>query len=151
MKIVKVRDVKTPTRGHSSDAGVDFYIPNELPNIFGLTHSMNFVYTTIYLKPQQSICIPSGIKMIIPHGYAGIFLNKSSIGKQGLLVGGQVVDSGYRGEIHLDLHNTSNDDISIEVGQKIAQMLIVPVRLAAVEEISEEEFNINQTSRGSDA
>ena len=113
IKISKVRDVNTPIRGYSTDAGLDFYIPND--------------FKMIILKPNDKILIPSGIKIEIPYGYAGIFLNKSSIGMKGLIVGAQVIDTFYSGEVHIDLHNISNSDIELKPGMKIAQMLLIPV------------------------
>ena len=59
MKIKKIKDVKTPTRGTSKSAGFDFYIPND----FNLGENFN-------LLPQKSINIPSGIICEVPDGYA---------------------------------------------------------------------------------
>jgi len=113
IKIVKIRDVNTPIRGYSTDAGLDLYIPND--------------FKKVILKPNDGILIPSGIKIEIPYGYAGIFLNKSSIGMKGLIVAGQVIDTFYSGEVHIDLHNISNNDITLIPGMKIAQILLIPV------------------------
>ena len=65
MKILKVREVKTPSRAHSNDAGIDLFIPED--------------FLSQVLNPGQSVLIPSGIKARVPEGYALIAFNKSGI------------------------------------------------------------------------
>ncbi len=134
MKFTKVRNVKTPTYGTDGSAGLDFYIPSD---------------QEFELRPGESINIPSGIKMIIPKGYAGIFFNKSGVAVKGLLVGACVVDSDYRGEVHLNIHNVSQSIRYFSAGQKLVQMLITPVfHVPSLLEIKEDEFNQSSTQRG---
>jgi dUTP pyrophosphatase len=135
MFYTKTKDVKDPNRGTEGSAGIDFYIPNEVQ--------------PITLGPGESCNIPSGIKVLIPYGYAGIFFNKSGVAIKGLNVGACVVDSDYRGEVHLNLHNVSNLNITINPGQKIVQMLIQPVNMSSVICITEEQYNMQpSTERG---
>lgn len=135
MKFCKVRDVKSPQRSHETDAGIDFFIPND------------FEQTQVFA--HDSINIPSGIKVKIPHGYALIAFNKSGIAtKLGLDVGANVVDEGYQGEIHLHLFNTTNHFVKIEKGQKIVQFILVPVNYEMPEEVSEEELFDSKSERG---
>ena len=116
MKIAKIRDVKTPTRGTSGSAGIDFYVPNDYPN------------ELCTIKPGERYFIPSGIKANVPVGYALIAMNKSGVAlKKSLMVGACVVDSDYQGEIHLHLINAGTRDITIEPGDKLTQFLLVPV------------------------
>jgi dUTP pyrophosphatase len=113
LKIKKVRNVITPNYGHSKDAGLDFYIPEECGTI---------------LAPGDSSKIPSGIIMDIPEGWMGLFLNKSSGASQlDLLVGAQVIDHGYTGEVHLCLHNVGNSIIRLTPGMKVVQMVFIEV------------------------
>ena len=65
MKIQKVRDVKTPTRGTSLSAGIDFYIPNDLGSIV--------------VNSDHDVLIPSGIKAKLPHGYMLVAFEKSGV------------------------------------------------------------------------
>lgn len=124
MQFCKIRDVKSPTRGTSEAAGLDFYVPNDMEGFS--------------LASGQSINIPSGIKMMIPKGYVGIILNKSGVGIKGVLVGAQVIDSDYRGEVHLNVHNVGcNPTMRFEPGQKLVQMLIMPICLDLPMELSE--------------
>ena len=63
MRIAKIRDVKTPTRANNSDAGIDFFVPND--------------FNTVKIMPHDSILIPAGIKVDVPNGHALIAFNKS--------------------------------------------------------------------------
>lgn len=138
MKILKTRDVKTPTRGTDKSAGLDFYVPNDFPG----TH---------YLATSQSINIPSGIKANVPEGYALIVMNKSGVAlKKGLQVGACVVDEDYQGEIHLHVTNVGDEVAEIKPGEKLVQMLLIPVLYAEVEEVHKEEDLFDaETERGS--
>ena len=110
-KFVKVKEVASPERGTSQSAGIDFFIPNDAFGSYGL-------------GPGESLKIPSGIKMIIPEGYCLQFVNKSGWGSKGLFVGACLVDSDYRGEIHLDIHNFSKNAINLTAGMKIVQAIL---------------------------
>ena len=121
MKIVKVRDVKTPTRGTEKSAGIDFYIPNDFPG----SH---------WLAPGQDINVPSGIHVQVPEGFALIVMNKSGVAtKKHLQVGACVVDEDYQGEVHLHVTNIGMDVQELLPGEKLVQMLLVPVYYAGVE------------------
>tara|TARA_R110000868_G_C10973188_1_gene771456 strand:+ start:11068 stop:11502 length:435 start_codon:yes stop_codon:yes gene_type:complete len=135
MKITLTKDVKVPERGTSEAAGLDFFVPNE----FG----------PYVVEPGKSIKIPSGVKMVIPKGMAGIFMNKSSHGSKGILVGACVVDSDYRGEVHLDLHNVSLESFVIKPGMKIVQMIVQRVELEDITVITNNAFEAQaDTERG---
>ena len=138
MKISKIRDVKTPTRGTQGSAGIDFYVPNDYPN------------SLRRIEPGDRYFIPSGIKANVPEGYALIAMNKSGVAlKKGLMVGACVVDSDYQGEIHLHLVNVSNSFARIEAGEKLVQFLLVPVDHCNVEVVDESELFEEETTRGS--
>ena len=123
----KTKDVKNPVRGHETDAGIDFFVPND----FGV----------VTLKPGQDILIDAGVRVIVPKGYALIFKEKSGVStKRKLTIGACVVDSDYRGNVHLHLFNNGTTVQSIEAGDKITQGLIVPVSLCQTEEISAEVY-----------
>lgn len=121
MKIVKTKDVKTPSRGTGKSAGLDFYIPNDFPG----TH---------YLAPLQDVCIDSGIIANVPEGFALIGMNKSGQAlKKGLQLGACVVDEDYQEEIKMHVRNISNDVVEIEPGEKLIQMLLLQVDYRDVE------------------
>ncbi len=135
MKFTKIRDVKSPTRANSTDAGIDFFIPNDEP--------------TISLEPRRSCVIPSGIKVNCPEGYALIAFNKSGIAvKKSLHVGACVVDHGYQGEVHINLTNVGVESIALEPGDKVVQFVLLPLGDPTVEEVSEEDLYSEVSSRG---
>lgn len=123
MIIQKIREVKTPTRGTSKSAGLDFYVPED--------------FEKTVLKPHEAVLIPSGIKAYVPEGYAMIAFNKSGVAlKHGLDVGACVVDEDYEGEIHLHMTNTSNKEVVIESGMKLVQFVLLPVNYEDIEVVN---------------
>jgi len=136
MKISKIRDVKTPTRANPTDAGIDFFIPNDYE---GKTE----------LFPGESCFIPSGVKVNCPEGFALVAFNKSGVAvKKGLHVGACVVDHGYQGEIHINLTNVSAEDQSIAAGDKIVQFVLLPLGDPSVELVEENNLYESVSSRG---
>jgi len=133
------RNAKLPHRAHTTDAGMDlFYCPEN--------------DTSIHIPPGASVVLPTGLKMGVPAGHMLEIKNKSGIAsKKQLLVGACVVDSGYDGEIFVNLHNTSQETRTIETGQKIAQAVLVPVVTPTLIEIGEDKVYDSDTSRGSGA
>ena len=82
----------------------------------------------VRIEPGASKVLPTGCKFAIPHGYMMEIKNRSSVAaKQSLIVGASVVDSGYEGEVFVNLHNIGTMTQLLEPGAKIAQAVIVPV------------------------
>lgn len=134
MKIAKIRDVKTPTRGTPKSAGIDFYVPND------------FIPTVI--KPNNSIKIPSGIKAEVPLDYALIAFNKSGVALKGFSIGACVVDEDYQGEINLHVFNHLDTNLEINPGDKLVQFILIPVLYAEVTEVQIEELFTRSSERG---
>ncbi len=109
---------KAPTRSNPSDAGLDLYWNPEWGEHEG----------TASVYPGESVILRTGIKIAVPHGYMFEIKNRSSVAaKKGLLVGACVVDSGYKGEVFINLHNVGSEPRDLQVGDKIAQGVLVPV------------------------
>jgi len=106
-----------PTRANPSDAGLDLrWVPTEASE------------TVLRIAPGTSILVPTGCKFAIPHGYMMEIKNKSGIAhKRQLLVGACIVDSGYEGEVFVNLHNIGTTTQTLEPGDKVAQGVVVPV------------------------
>ena len=135
MKFAKTRDVKSPTRANSADAGIDFFVPND--------------YTSQEIRKGEKILIPSGIKVDVPEGYALIAFNKSGVAlTRELQVGACVIDDGYQGEVHFHLFNYGNNVVHIHGGDKIVQFVLLPLGDPAVEEVKENELYPEESSRG---
>lgn len=126
ISIVNGVDVKIPSRAHSTDAGLDFFVPNN--------------FKPMILHAHESIKIPSGIKIEIPYSYMGVFLNKSKLGSMGLMIGAQVIDTFYSDQVYLDVHNVTNHDIEITPGMKIAQLILVPIIYAEPIQVTDDEL-----------
>jgi dUTP pyrophosphatase len=105
---------KVPTRGSAAAAGVDLYADSD---------------KDVIVRPGETVMIGTGIAMEIPDGYfAGLFARSGLASKQGLrpanCVG--VIDSDYRGEIMIAVHNDSAIAQTIKGGERIAQCVIMP-------------------------
>ena len=101
-------DARLPTKTNDPDAGWDLY---SIENIEIPTHERRTVKT--------------GIAMDIPDGHVGLIYDRSGVAsKNGLMRSGGVIDSGYHGEIGVILYNSSADNYTIAVGDRIAQLII---------------------------
>lgn len=135
MKISKIRDVKSPIRGTEKSAGIDFFVPND--------------FESCTLEPGVSACIPSGIKANVPPGFALIVFNKSGVAlKRNLAVGACVIDEDYQGEIHLHVYNFGNSVETINPGEKLTQMILIPIFYDVVEEVEISDLFLESSSRG---
>lgn len=113
-------DATLPTRAHSDDAGLDLYGSE-----------------TIVIPPFGGTLASTGIAMALPHGYVGMIADRSSMARKGLKTAGGIIDAGYRGEIKVIFRNLTDQEIRIEKGDRIAQMLIIPIATPAVEEVQD--------------
>lgn len=105
-----------PTRSNPSDAGLDIYAHVGKMGEF------------VEVLPNQSVLVPTGLKFGVPHGYMLQVMNRSSVAaKRGLVVGAHVIDSGYDGEVFINLHNVGSRSQEIYHGDKIAQLVMIPI------------------------
>ena len=110
-------DVIPPTRANPSDAGLDVHFSPD-----------DIVIEGVNLKPGESKLFRTGLKFGIPHGYMLEVKNRSgNAAKRNLLVGACVIDSGYDGEVFVNLHNVGKETQFIYRDMKIAQIVMVPV------------------------
>ena len=108
-------DVLPPSRSNPSDAGLDVYF-------CPVDQQMAVI------KPGKNKVLGTGLKFGVPHGYMLQAMNRSGMAsKKCLVVGAHCIDSGYDGEIFIDLHNIGDGAQIIEAGTKIAQLVMVPV------------------------
>lgn len=137
MKFLKIRDVKTPTRGTSQSAGIDLYIPEDFPSTI--------------LNSGASVLIPSGIKVNVPKDHVFIVMNKSGVAtKRNLQVGACVIDEDYQGEVHIHLTNVGWTKTEVQPGDKIVQCLLLPINYESVELVDTEDqiWDGIETERG---
>jgi dUTP pyrophosphatase len=115
-------DAKVPTFAHDSDAGMDLYAIED-----------------IYILPGYvGVVICTGIAVEIPPGLFGLIRLRSRVAIIGLMLSTSgVIDSGYRGEILIHLANISSFAQNITKGERVAQMLILPVVRTKLEIVDE--------------
>lgn len=105
---------------------------------------------TLILDPGASVLIPSGIAIhIADPGYAAMLLPRSGLGhKHGIVLGNLVglIDSDYQGEILVSCWNRGREAFAVQPGERIAQMVIVPVVQASFEVVRE--FEISERGAG---
>lgn len=121
-----------PTYGSQDAAGADLYA------------CLDEVVT---IAPHETVFVPTGLALEVPKGCAGLIYARSSMGaKRGLAPANKVgvIDSDYRGEIMVALHNHSQIPQQVAPGERVAQMLITPVLTPAYEEVEE----LSSTDRG---
>lgn len=109
-------DVKTPTRGTPWAAGLDIYATQ-----------------SGYCRRSDTIKVPTGLAFEIPDGHMGIFYTRGSLAAQGLRCNSTPIDSDYRGEAFLLMEAQSL--IGWEAGDRIAQLVILPVPTFALIEV----------------
>ena len=115
IKIKKLdKEAIIPKYGTDAAAGFDLYsLSNE----------------EILLEPHETVMIKTGLALEIPEGYAGFIFARSGLAsKKGLAPANKVgvVDSDYRGEVMVALHNHTNINQTINAHERIAQMVIMP-------------------------
>lgn len=115
-----------PVRAHPSDAGLDLKSTR-----------------TFWLHPGHQEFVDTGVHCEIPEGYVGLLTSKSGLMKKGLTTRG-TIDSSFRGSIGVVVYNHGSDGIKIEAGQKITQMVLIPIITPIVEIVDE----LSETERG---
>ena len=114
LEVTKLRSEATvPTRAHPGDAGLDLCAVEPCD-----------------LAPGQRGTVSTGLAVAIPPGWAGLVVPRSGLArKHGVTVANApgLIDAGYRGELQVLLVNLSNEAHRIEAGDRVAQLVCVPV------------------------
>ena len=138
MEQIRVKRLKDkailPTYGSEEAAGADLYACLD---------------ATVTIAPGESAFIPTGLAMEIPKGYAGLIYARSGLAtKKGLAPANKVgvIDSDYRGEIMVALHNHGSAPQTVESGERIAQIVFTPY--AAAEFLAVDELNVTERGEG---
>lgn len=128
LKIVRIRDgVPMPKYDLDGDAGFGLYVGERL-----------------ILASGERASINTGYKMEIPEGCVGIIYERSGLSfKHGIITYGNVIDSGYRGEIHVGVMNLGKEDYVFEPGNKVAQMIIHSYEEVKFKEVSDGELSVS--------
>lgn len=117
IKVIDFGYEKLPYRAHENDAGADVY---------ACMHDVH----SLTLRPGTTIKIPLGLGLCLPDGYAAFVFPRSGLSSSGIVCELPPIDSGYRGEIHAIVHNGSDKSFKITNGDRIGQLVILPVVVA---------------------
>ncbi len=126
MKIPFLRldpELSVPASAHPGDAGIDLFARNET-----------------VLAPGEWAMMPTGIALAIPEGHAGLVAPRSGLAARNAISvvnGPGVIDAGYRGEVNVILINHGPHSVTLERGDRVAQLLVVPVAIPTLVEVEE--------------
>lgn len=133
VKIVKLQqNAHVPTYGSADAAGADLYA---------------CIDEAVTIQPSQTVLIPTGLSMEIEQGFAGFIYARSGLAtKRGLAPANKVgvIDSDYRGQVMVSLHNHTEQPQTVEPGERVAQMVFAPVYQAQFCEVDA----LQDTERG---
>jgi dUTP pyrophosphatase len=116
-------DARLPERAHAGDAGLDLTAVEPLE-----------------LAPGERGAVPTGLAVAIPPGHAGLVVPRSGLARRhGVTVTNApgLIDAGYRGELQVLMVNLGAEPYRIEPGDRVAQLVVVPVALPAPVEVGE--------------
>ena len=116
-----------PTRAHSTDAGLDLYAP-----------------CLAVIPPDGSVCIDTMVHVAIPEGFVGMIKSKSGLNVKNGITSEGVIDCGYTGSMVVKLYNHGKETVTIKRGQKISQLVIMPIITPELELVDD----LEETERG---
>lgn len=115
-KVMLDKNAKMPTKAHDTDAGFDLYAPQRT-----------------FVRSGSSAKIDTGVHIEIPKGYVGFLKSKSGLNVNHGITGEGVIDAGYTGSIVAKLYNNGCDTVKFEKGQKIIQIVFLPIPFVKLE------------------
>lgn len=127
MKVMLDPGAILPTRAHSTDAGLDLYSP-----------------VRMVIRPNDYVKIDTGVHVEIPEGYVGMITSKSGLMANHGITSRGTIDSGYVGSIQAVLFNHSGQTYIVEPGQKITQLVLLPIITPELELVD----SLEDTERG---
>lgn len=127
LKVVLDPGAFMPQRAHKADAGLDLFSRES---------------ATIY--PNAGGIFDTGVHVAIPEGYVGFLKSKSGLNVRHSIQSEGVIDSGYTGSIHVKLFNHGTTAVRIRQGQKISQLVILPIITPDLELVC----SLEETERG---
>lgn len=131
VKLMLDEGAHSPTYAHTTDAGMDLYAAGDT--------------SKAYLVPAHgSMKFDTGVHILIPEGYVGFLKSKSGLNVKKSIVSEGVIDAGYTGSIVVKLYNHGDENIYFYGGEKITQLVILPVEHAEFEVVD----SFEETARG---
>ena len=127
MKIMLEPWAIMPTRAHETDAGLDLYAPEKQ-----------------IVLARESAVFDTGVHIQLPENTVGMLKSKSGLNVKHGLTSEGVIDVGYTGSITVKLYNNSGMDYIVERGDKISQLVILPIVVPSLEVVA----SLEETARG---
>lgn len=118
VKVIDFGYESLPKRAHGNDAGADVHA------------CLRNYDDEIIIEPHGTFKVPLGLGLCLPDGYAAYVFPRSGLSSKGLVCELPPIDSGYRGEIHAIVHNGTNEPVTICNGDRVGQLVIMPVVVA---------------------
>lgn len=128
MKVMLDAGATMPTRAHPTDAGLDLYARD-----------------TAIIPAKESVVFDTGVHIELPHNTVGLVMSKSGLNVNHGLTSEGVIDVGYTGSIKVKLYNNSGYDYKVNAGDKISQLVILPMLSLPLELVD----SLDDTERGS--
>ena len=102
-----------PHRAHEYDAGADLFAKDKA-----------------VIPARKNLGVPTGVAIDLPPFFVALLFSRSGMGKRGLRLANcvGVIDSGYQGEIIAMVHNDTDEDIIIQPGERVGQLVVLPVQ-----------------------
>lgn len=134
-----------PTRAHATDAGLDLYSREDV-TIYPIRRFIeNYTcYRAQFDMNNNSYVFDTGVHIEIPAGYVGFLKSKSGLNVKASLLNEGVIDAGYTGSIKVKLYNFGKDLYTIKKGDKISQLVILPIITPDLEQVE----SLDDTERG---
>lgn len=127
MEIILDDGAYMPSRGHKTDAGLDLRTPK-----------------AVTVPAYGNVTIDTGVHVALPHGCAGLLVSKSGLNVRHDITSTGLIDEEYTGSIMVKLYNHGGEDYEFEAGDKVTQLVVIPVVCEPLEQVS----MFNATERG---
>lgn len=127
MEIILDNGAYMPSRAHKTDAGLDLRTPK-----------------AVTVPAYGSVTVDTGVHVALPHGCAGLLVSKSGLNVKHDITSTGLIDEGYTGSIVVKLYSNKGEDYALEAGDKISQLVVIPVVYEPLEQVSV----FNATERG---
>lgn len=127
MEIILDDGAYMPSRGHETDAGLDLRTPK-----------------AVTVPAYGSVVVDTGVHVELPHRCAGLLVSKSGLNVRHDITSTGLIDDGYTGSIVVKLYNHGGEDYEAKAGDKITQLVVIPVVYEPLEQVSA----FNPTARG---
>lgn len=129
MKVILDRGAYMPERAHTTDAGADLRTPHD-----------------VTIKPRGSVVIDTGVHIELPPNTVGMLKSKSGLNVNHGITSEGVIDVGYTGSVRVKLYNLSDKPYEFKAGDKISQLVVMPILTPTFEQV--DEFEATERGNG---